>query len=50
MTMPVTHPEGDRENLDPEHRDAEIDLAPREKVKSLQHRDKGSQTDGESRQ
>src|SRR5262249_60046453 len=32
------HPEGDGKNLDPEHRDAKIDVASGEEVEPFQHR------------
>src|SRR3954451_8987821 len=42
-----THPERDREDLDPEHRDTKIDLAPGEEVEPFQNRNERRETDGE---
>src|ERR1700687_4686854 len=43
------HAERDREYLEPESGEAEIDRAPGRKVKTLQHRDVPGETDGERR-
>src|SRR5262249_54382781 len=41
------HPETDRENLDPEGRDAKIDFASGEEVEPFQHRYVGRKSDGD---
>jgi hypothetical protein len=45
-----THAEGDREDLDPESGEPEIDLFPGDEMQALQHSDEGSEADGEGRQ
>src|SRR5215467_12892936 len=44
------HPERDREYLDPERRDADVDIASGCKPKALEHGDERAKPDGEGRQ
>ena len=44
------HGEGDREDADPEARDAQPDLVTLEEIQPLQNRDEGGEADGEGRQ